>query len=77
MRDIKALLGEKKASFDWHNPDDNETVLLPPLHYFCQFATFIELKTVNVCKKANSKFKQIVYNLRRSSRKFFGRNRRW
>ena len=32
IRCVKTLLGEIKASFDWHNPDDNETVLLPPLH---------------------------------------------
>ena len=32
IRGIKTLLDEIKASFDWHNPDDNETVLLPPLH---------------------------------------------
>ena len=61
---------ELKKSFDWHNPDINETVFLPLLHYFCHFTTFFELKTVNVYKEANSKIKQIVYILRRSTRKF-------
>ena len=65
-----------KAFFDWHNPDDNETVLLPLLQSLCLFVTFIELKRVNVCNAANSKFKKFVYNLRGSSEKFFGRNRR-
>ena len=32
IRRIKTLLGELKASFDWRNPDDNETVLLQHLH---------------------------------------------
>ena len=32
---------------------------------------FIELNTVNVCKEPKFKFKQIVYNLRGSSGKFF------
>ena len=32
IRGIETLLGEIKASFDWHNPADNETVLLPLLH---------------------------------------------
>ena len=31
IRGIKNLLGEIKASSDWYNPDDNETVLLPLL----------------------------------------------
>ena len=28
----KTLLGELGASFGWHNPDDNETVLLQLRH---------------------------------------------
>ena len=32
IRGIETLLIEIKASFDWHSPDDNETVLLPILH---------------------------------------------
>ena len=32
IRGIKTLLGEIKASFDWHNPNNNEIVLLPLLH---------------------------------------------
>ena len=32
IRGIKTLLGEITASFDWHNPDKNEIVLLPLLH---------------------------------------------
>ena len=32
IRGAKTLLGEIKASFDWHNPHDNETVLLPLIH---------------------------------------------
>ena len=55
IRGIKTLLGEIKANFDWHTPDDKETVLLPLLYYFCRFVTFLELKTVNVHKEANSK----------------------
>ena len=31
-RGIETLLCEIKASFDWHNPDDIETVLLPLLY---------------------------------------------
>ena len=38
---------------------------------------FIELKTFKFCKEANFKFRQMVYNLRRSFGKIFGRNRRW
>ena len=32
IRGTKTLLGEIKASFDWHNPDNNEIVLLPLLN---------------------------------------------
>ena len=44
-------MGEIKASFDWDNPDVNETVLLPPLHYFSHFVTFVELKQPMSIKK--------------------------
>ena len=53
-------MGERKACSDWHKPDENETVFLPLLQQFCHFVTFIQLKTVNVYKEANSKLKQVV-----------------
>ena len=49
-------MGKIKPSFEWHNQDDNEIVLSPLLSHF---VTFIESKTVNVYKEANSKFKQM------------------
>ena len=40
-----------------------KTVFLPLLQQFCHFVTFIQVKTVNVYKEANSKLKQVVYIL--------------